>query len=574
MGEVDHMREDYFTTQALNKLQLPEPFQVIQGSYNRNAFYDVRGTPLELTIAPYTTVVTRTEIKDAPIMDLKRWRNLYIDQHIVPRFHRKFPQFGTPRIFFFDGKTSWYRMEQGTSLSDTSQFPEGVLFPEPLFKQMIGIFPALAEFTQDKYYRPRKFDEHLQDLGLKPKEISNILDEADREDFPVGNGVYKPFHLYQGIVKGIQCQNPPNSQFPNPYIRSSNESERNYSARILNMLEKVSTGLYEHSLIDKDNFSKWNEAYLSLNEQFNMQFMYGYNWLISEKPLIGDILLDPTNRVVSQIPPILDAKTPEDGDTRGFAKDVLGKFLEENVYQEYCNKYGPSFVNLFSKLGVPKQPLACFYKKADGLHSRPFTYIHCDLHRKNLMVDEQGKLIIMDWEMLNKGDPLYDANDHVMRIRYNDEQKPIFWKEWKEQMSKVSEKYVQYADQDRPVYEMYETIREVIVMTIRCTQAIAQGEMRRDDPSTHRNIDKLVNALNKAGAEYEGWGKARGAEFDSVFTAIEYFAKYSRKKDIVTMRQQGRKVEHQEKMARKMRKKPHSNTPTVIRSNVAVKQRV
>lgn len=196
-------------------------------------------------------------------------------------------------------------------------------------------------------------------------------------------------------------------------------------------------------------------------------------------------------------------------------------------------------VHCFADWGSPRihYPL---YKAAEQLHKRPFSYLHADLHRKNLMVNKQGEIVVLDWELLHYGDPLADAVDHVTRIRYNEEQKGAFWRSWARKMPK---KFTKGWKKDKHIYEMFQTIREALVMSIRCTEAIAMGKMKLDEPQTLRNLHKLQNALNKAGRNYWGWTDDRkNFELHELFQIIDHFTKTSRKPEIMKIRREQKEV--------------------------------
>ncbi|WP_344399518.1 aminoglycoside phosphotransferase family protein [Streptomyces longisporus] len=104
---------------------------------------------------------------------------------------------------------------------------------------------------------------------------------------------------------------------------------------------------------------------------------------------------------------------PKDGDTDGFLERLID-FVECQVYQNNLD----AFEGLFRELGIDGFAFSRVRKMVSGLSSRPFSLLHGDLHRKNLIVDPQQRLWVIDWELAMLGDPLYDLATHLYLMRY------------------------------------------------------------------------------------------------------------------------------------------------------------
>lgn len=52
--------------------------------------------------------------------------------------------------------------------------------------------------------------------------------------------------------------------------------------------------------------------------------------------------------------------------------------------------------------------------------SRPFSLLHTDLHRDNVIFSYHGDppLICVDWELATYGDPVHDLATHLVRTAY------------------------------------------------------------------------------------------------------------------------------------------------------------
>ncbi|MCO6746501.1 aminoglycoside phosphotransferase family protein, partial [Streptomyces sp. CHA1] len=67
---------------------------------------------------------------------------------------------------------------------------------------------------------------------------------------------------------------------------------------------------------------------------------------------------------------------------------------------------------------------------------RPYSLLHADLHRDNVIVSYGGSLplICVDWELATYGDPLHDLATHLVRMRYPEHQWPEVIAAWEEAM--------------------------------------------------------------------------------------------------------------------------------------------
>ncbi|MFC7892457.1 phosphotransferase [Streptomyces sp. NPDC057381] len=116
---------------------------------------------------------------------------------------------------------------------------------------------------------------------------------------------------------------------------------------------------------------------------------------------------------------------PDDGDTDAFLTRLV-VFVEEQVYTANRADFG----GLFADLGVRDEALAHLRKNVSGLTERPFCLLHGDLHRENFVIDPQGDLWTIDWELAMVGDPLYDLATHLYLMRYPAEQEKRLIARW------------------------------------------------------------------------------------------------------------------------------------------------
>ncbi|MDF3141050.1 MULTISPECIES: aminoglycoside phosphotransferase family protein [unclassified Streptomyces] len=116
----------------------------------------------------------------------------------------------------------------------------------------------------------------------------------------------------------------------------------------------------------------------------------------------------------------------EDGDTNGFLERLIA-FVEERVHDANSRQFGA----LFMSLGVGSDAFVHLRKHVlVGLSERPFCLLHADLHRENFIVDDEGRLWTIDWELAMLGDPLYDLATHLYLMRYPSDQQRRMTEEW------------------------------------------------------------------------------------------------------------------------------------------------
>ncbi|MFG2472707.1 phosphotransferase family protein [Streptomyces canus] len=122
----------------------------------------------------------------------------------------------------------------------------------------------------------------------------------------------------------------------------------------------------------------------------------------------------------------------QEGDCYRFL-DRLITFSEKQVFERNRARFG----ELFSELGVGQDSFSRLRKHASGLRERPFCLLHADLHRENFIIDGDGRLWAIDWELAMTGDPLYDLATHLYLMRYPEDQSRRMTQEWCEVVERV-----------------------------------------------------------------------------------------------------------------------------------------
>ncbi|MET7616925.1 phosphotransferase [Streptomyces sp. NPDC005408] len=183
-----------------------------------------------------------------------------------------------------------------------------------------------------------------------------------------------------------------------------------------------------------------------------------------------------------------------DGDTAGFAAQLI-RFTEERVYEAHLPVYG----ELFDALGIPRDGLRPLMDKTRSLTARPFCLLHGDLHRENFIVDGEGRLWTIDWELAMFGDPLYDLATHLHLMRYPAEQEATVSLRWRDAMEAVRPGSSRGWQEDLPHLLEYKRAQSAYTDVIRSALALDGGK-DINWPALHSTSRKLQGALAAARA--------------------------------------------------------------------------
>lgn len=123
---------------------------------------------------------------------------------------------------------------------------------------------------------------------------------------------------------------------------------------------------------------------------------------------------------LDSLPPLpLPWQDRKDGDSEGFLRDLM-LAADEQI----CKPNWAAFGDLFTAFGIPDDVFLRLADDVPAMARRPYSLLHADLHRDNLIVSYGGEppLICVDWELATYGDPLHDLATHLVRTRYRREQ--------------------------------------------------------------------------------------------------------------------------------------------------------
>jgi aminoglycoside phosphotransferase (APT) family kinase protein len=141
--------------------------------------------------------------------------------------------------------------------------------------------------------------------------------------------------------------------------------------------------------------------------------------------------------------------------------------------------------------------------------------VHCDIHRKNIMVCE-GRSFFLDWELALFGDPVYDLAVHLHKTSYLPHERDVLVNAWLAAMP--ASHTADYAD-DLAAYLVHEQIKSTLVDSVRYARAFAGAAA----PYPHEVLaTKLVDMLTIA---REHWGLTEPIDkLDVAGALLEYGA--------------------------------------------------
>jgi aminoglycoside phosphotransferase (APT) family kinase protein len=187
--------------------------------------------------------------------------------------------------------------------------------------------------------------------------------------------------------------------------------------------------------------------------------------------------------------PPLPPSWPRNGrDSRAFLR-ALAMATEEQIRKRNWSKFG----GLFATLGIPEDAMVRFAERVPTMNSRPFSLLHTDLHRDNVIFSYDGDppLICVDWELATFGDPVHDLATHLVRMDYP----PAQWSEvldaWRTAMDQRCGDAVQGAERDLKHYVDFERAQSDYPDVMRAVTSLG-------DKFDQRELDAATHAVHRA----------------------------------------------------------------------------
>ncbi|MDQ0600776.1 aminoglycoside phosphotransferase (APT) family kinase protein [Streptomyces canus] len=169
---------------------------------------------------------------------------------------------------------------------------------------------------------------------------------------------------------------------------------------------------------------------------------------------------------------------------------TLAAAAEEQIRRRNWGRFG----GLFAMLGIPEDAMTQFAERVPPLIRRPFSLLHTDLHRDNVIVSYHGDppLICVDWELASYGDPLHDLATHLIRMQYPTDQWQAVIGAWRETMDRRNSSAVEGLDRDLQHYLAFERAQSVYPDVMRAATSLA------DSSGQQRDLDAATNAVYEA----------------------------------------------------------------------------
>jgi aminoglycoside phosphotransferase (APT) family kinase protein len=174
-----------------------------------------------------------------------------------------------------------------------------------------------------------------------------------------------------------------------------------------------------------------------------------------------------------------------DDDTSGFVS-ALATWLSQ-VYADASD----ATHGFLAEIGIWNDPFMEI-RKHFRPSSRPFRLCHGDLGRNNIMIDQEGDVSFIDWELAVWGDPLWDIAAHLHRMRYPHIQNKFVRQELLASCRGFSGLNSQYDELRTFLY--IERCRSLVLDAIRDLQAIAAGTMENVSGAAAEYAAKLSQA--------------------------------------------------------------------------------
>ncbi len=180
---------------------------------------------------------------------------------------------------------------------------------------------------------------------------------------------------------------------------------------------------------------------------------------------------------------------PDPIDTVTFSVRSFYEFVHNQI-KETCGNLYTKASDLYGAMNIKKEDLDAFFLISPTvLNERQPCLCHCDVHRKNLLLDKKKQLWLLDWELALIGDPLYDLAIHFQKMRYSDEEKIMYLKYYGE----VHEIDDSHTTMDQ--IEIYRLMEAVKYAMVDIQHVIAQArEGRIDNTMIKRYYRKLCYA--------------------------------------------------------------------------------
>lgn len=171
---------------------------------------------------------------------------------------------------------------------------------------------------------------------------------------------------------------------------------------------------------------------------------------------------------------------------------TLVHLAESQIRQPNWAEFG----GLFAALGIPDDALLRFAERVPSMTRRPYSLLHTDLHRDNVIFSYGGEppLICVDWELATYGDPLHDLATHLVRMQYPPDQWDEVIEAWAEAMELLRPRAVNGLSRDLDHYVAFEHAQSVYPDIMRAAQSLGVSPDRKSLDQAARVVREALEA--------------------------------------------------------------------------------
>ncbi|MFH9549404.1 phosphotransferase [Streptomyces sp. NPDC051445] len=191
---------------------------------------------------------------------------------------------------------------------------------------------------------------------------------------------------------------------------------------------------------------------------------------------LAELLAQMTQVRRQALPPLPASWPANHSDSQAFLK-TLARCADEQIRKPNWDEFG----GLFKALGISDDALLRLAERVPVMTRRPYSMLHADLHRDNLIVSYDGDppLVCVDWELATYGDPLHDLATHLVRMRYPDHQWGEVIEAWEKAMSRFRPSAVKGLTRDLRHYLDFERAQSVYPDVMRAARSLQQSSMQK-----------------------------------------------------------------------------------------------
>ncbi|MGA4971850.1 aminoglycoside phosphotransferase family protein [Streptomyces pseudogriseolus] len=180
-----------------------------------------------------------------------------------------------------------------------------------------------------------------------------------------------------------------------------------------------------------------------------------------------------------------------DTDSQAFLR-TLAHLADRQIRRPNWTAFG----GLFAALGIPEDALVRLAERTPVMARRPYSLLHADLHRDNVIVSygESLPLICVDWELATYGDPLHDLATHLVRMHYPEHQWPEVVHAWEEAMRRIRPAAVNGLAKDLQHYVDFERAQSVFPDVMRAARSLEQAYSQKNLDEATAEVDRALRA--------------------------------------------------------------------------------